>query len=373
MEKSDRYPESASWLTLAYASGLKLGRVKAIVTAWCLEGEQPLAALFELSPAELTARLGISAEEADLVVAAADLIPEQATWLVQLERNGTQLITRADARYPRALVRWLPMALQPLLLFCQGDPQMLSRPSAVLVGAQDADEEMVSLARDLATLLAEEGLVVVSGLGKGVGQAAFDAALASEGGQAAAVLPMGIDTFRAIPGVPGEVSTSAEQGRALLLSPFHPQARFAEAHAIARNKLIVGLVDGLFVVAAAEGDVAYETADEALRLGKAVYVWDVDAAVGPAVAGNHSLIEAGALPIVSASDVLDAVEAVVATALEGMESAEPPPVSALPPATLVKDAEVPYDSQAVLDLLKRTGKVPDVLARRLREELEDSA
>jgi DNA processing protein len=263
------------------------------------------------------------------------------------------------------------MALQPLLLFCQGDPEMLSRPSAALVGGQDADEEMVGFARDLATLLAEEGLVVVSGLGKGVGQAAFDAALASDGGQAAAVLPVGIDTFQAIPGASGELSTSAEQGRVLLLSPFHPQARFAEAHAIARNKLIVGLVEGLFVVAAAEGDVAYEAAGEALRLGKAVYVWDVDAAVGPAVSGNHSLIQAGALPIVSASDVLDAVEAVVATALEEMESAESPPASALPPATQVKDAEVPYDSQTVLDLLTGAGKVPDALARRLRKELED--
>jgi DNA processing protein len=365
MGELDRYPESASWLTLTYASGLKLGRVKAIVTAWCLEGGQPLAALFELSRDELTGRLGISVEEADLVVAAAELIPEQATWLAQLERNGTELITRADARYPRALVRWLPMALQPLLLFCQGDPEMLSRPSAALVGGPDAYEEMIGLARDLAALLAEEGLVVVSGLGKGVGQAAFDATLASEGGQAAAVLPMGIDTFQAVPGTPGEASTAAEQGRVLLLSPFHPQARFAEAHAIARNKLVVGLVDGLFVVAAAEGDVTYETAAEALRLGKAVYVWDTD------LAGNHSLIQAGALPIVSASDVLDAVEAVVATALGGMESAETPPASVLPPATQVKDAEVPYDSEAVLDLLAKAGKVPEALARRLREELED--
>lgn len=365
------YPESASWLTLTYASGLKLGRVKAIVAAWCLEGEQRLAALFELSPAELANRLGISAEEADLVITAADLIPERAAWLAQLERNGTQLITRTDARYPRALVRCLPLALQPLLLFCQGDLGMLSRPSAALVGARNADEEMVGLARDLATLLAEEGLVVVSGLGRGVGQAAFDAALASEGGQAAAVLPMGIDTFQAMPGAPGQVSAFAEQGRALVLSPFHPQARFAEAHAIARNKLIVGLVDGVFVVAAAEGDVAYETADEALRLGKAVYVWDVDAAVGPAVAGNSLLIQAGALPIVSESDVLDAVEAVVITALEGIESVEPPPASARPPATQVKDAEAPYDPQAVLDLLTRAGKVPEALARRLQEELED--
>ncbi len=97
----------------------------------------------------------------------------------------------------------------------------------------------------------------------------------------------------------------------------------------------------------------------------------MDPAIGPAVAGNQALIQAGALPIANVPDILEAVEVVVVTALERMEKAEQPPTT--PPSTLnqVKEAEVPYDSQAVLDLLSKTGRVPEALARRLRTGAED--
>jgi predicted Rossmann fold nucleotide-binding protein DprA/Smf involved in DNA uptake len=157
----------------------------------------------------------------------------------------------------------------------------------------------------------------------------------------------------------------------LLISPFHPEASFSEAQAVARNKLIVGFAEAVFVVTAGAEGVARETADESLRLGKIVCVWDLDPAMGSAVAGNQALIQAGALPIAGVPDILDALEVVVATALERMESAEPPPATSPAPLTQVKENEAPYDSQAVLDLLSKTGRIPDALARRLGAESED--
>jgi len=365
------FPETAFWLTLAYASGLKLARVKAIVAAWCLEGGQPLAALFELTPASMAAQLGIPREEGEQVAAAARRVSEHAEWLAHLEREGTQLTTRADPRYPRALVRWLPPAMQPLLLFYRGNFAMLSRPSAAVIGARDAGAEAVSLARELATFLAEEGLAVVSGLDRGVGKFALDAALSAEGGQAIGVLPMGINAFRGVAHTLEQVSSPLERGQMLLLSPFHPEAKFSEAQALARNKLIVGLAGAVFVVAAGEKDVTRATAVEALGLGKTVCVWDVAPSSEPAAAGNQALMQAGALPIGGLPDILDAVEAIVATALELMEATEAP-VTAPPPLTAqVKETEEPYDSQAVLHLLSEAGRVPEALARRLREDSGD--
>jgi DNA processing protein len=261
--------------------------------------------------------------------------------------------------------------MQPLLLFCQGDFNILSRPSAAVIGARDAGAEGVGLARELATLLAEEGLVILSGLGKGVGQAAFEAATSTEGGQAVAVLPTGISAFSGIPDAPVELSALTEQGQVLLISPFHPEAKFSEAQAIARNKLIVGLAEAVFVIAAGAEGVTRETAGEALRLGKTVCVWDTDPAAGPAFAGNRALIQTGALPIAGVPDILDALEAIVAAALERMEETEPPPTTPPPLPTQVKETEAPYDSQAVLDLLSKAGRVPEALARRLGSEAED--
>jgi DNA processing protein len=355
-------PESAFWLALTYASGLRLGRVKDIVTAWCLEGKRPLSALFELSSANMAARFDLSAQETGQAVAAAEHLSEQMAWLTRLERDSVQLITRADSRYPRTLVRWLPQVMQPLLLFCRGDLRILSRPSVAVIGARDSGPDTVGLAGELATLLAEEGLVVAGGLGKGVGRTAFDGALSVEGGLAVALLPMGIHAYHP----PQEVMAAVDRAQALLLSPFHPEAKFDEAQAIARNKLIVGLAEAVFVVAADEAGPARETADEALRLGKAVYVWDLEPSIEPAAIGNRSLIQSGALPITGVSDILDAVEAVVAIALELADTAETPSTSPPPPVE-AEETEAPFDAQAALDLLSKTGQVPEALARRLRE------
>ena len=354
-------PELASWLALAYASGLRLARVKTLVGAWCLEDGQPLAALWELPAGKMAARLGLSAEEAGRVATAAGRVPEQAAWLARLEGDGVQLVTRADPRYPPALIRWLPPALQPLLLFCRGEVGLLNQLAAAVVGAPDARAETADFARELAMLLAEEGLVVVGGLERGIGQAAFDGALAA-GGQTVAILPMGIGASPA--------PAAAGQGGALLVSPFHPDAKFDEAQALARYKLVAGLAEAVFVVAAGEAGGARAAADEALGQGKAVYVWDVSPAVEPAAASHPALVEAGALPIADAPDILDALEAIVAAMLEPAGEDEPPvasqPVAREHEHEEEEDAETPFDPQAALDLLSRAGRVPEALRRRLK-------
>jgi predicted Rossmann fold nucleotide-binding protein DprA/Smf involved in DNA uptake len=261
--------------------------------------------------------------------------------------------------------------MQPLLLFWRGNADILATPSAAVIGATEAGIQAVGLTGDLTTLLAEEGLAVVSGLGKGVGQAALGAALSAEGGQSIGVLPMGIEAFSRLPDRMGAMTDAVQQGRLLLLSPFHPEAKFSEAQAVARNKLLVGLSDALFIVTAGQEGIVRETAEDALRLGKAVYVWDVDASSDPTAAGNQDLIQSGGLPITGLADILEAVEAVVTTRLELGEGLQPPPLPPSSPAIQAAETEAPYDPRAVLDLLAKAGRVPEALARRLRQAQED--
>jgi DNA processing protein len=360
-----QFPESAHWLALAYASGLKLARVKSIVTAWCLEGDQALAGLFELPSENVAGLLGLSAEEAEQVIAAGSYLPQQVARLAQLKSDGVQLVTRADLRYPRALIRSLSPVVQPLLLFCRGDVGILGRPSAAVIGARDAGAETIGLARDLAMLLAEEGVVVVSGLGQGVGQAAFSGALLAEG-QAVAVLPMGINTFSGAADALEGLAPAVDGGQALLLSPFHPEAKFTETQAIARNKLIIGLAEAVFVVAAGEDGMTRETADEALQTGKTVYAWDVEPDFDSVAAGNQALIQAGALAVAGVPDILEAVETVVANALDLAEETEITSAALPSPAPQARETEEAYDPQSILDLLSETGRVPEALSKRLR-------
>jgi predicted Rossmann fold nucleotide-binding protein DprA/Smf involved in DNA uptake len=353
-------PEAAYWLALAYASGLKLAQVKAIVAAWCVEGGRSLGELFE------SGGLDMSADERNGIATATRSLPEQAEKLAHLQSQRAQLVTRADPRYPAVLMRWFPPEMQPLLLFSRGDIGLLSQPSAAVIGSRQAGDEAIRLARELGALLAEEGLAVVSGLGKGVGQAAFEGALGVEGGRSIVVLPMGLQAFTGT-SLSTETTTDVQPVQVLFLSPFHPNAQFSEAQATARNKLMMGLAQAVFVVTAGEEDATYDMAQEALRLGKAVYVWDLDGGDEPSATGNQALIKAGGLPVTGVPDILDAVEAIVAMALESAEASHPQPH--VPPAQVnqVEEAQAPYDPHAVLDLLSKSGRVPETLARRLRE------
>ena len=182
------------------------------------------------------------------------------------------------------------------------------------------------------------------------------------------VLPLGINTLLDMADMGADLTAAVEHGRAVLVSPFHPEARFTESQAIARNKLIVGLVEAVFVLAAGQEGVARDMAYEALGLGKTVYVWDVDPAVEPAAAGNQALIRDGALPISGLADTVEAVETIVADALEvavatDIESTPPPEMLQGPE----EEAAAAYDPETVLDLLSGTGRVHAVLARRLRK------
>jgi DNA processing protein len=353
--------EAAYWLALAYSTDLKLTRLKDILADWYVQRHQPLSALFELSPAELEEALNLSETEAAALQGARQDVLQQEAWLQSLSERGITVLTRGDIRYPPALVRALPFVAQPLVLFCRGNLERLGSLSVAIAGAQDASDQAIDSAQQLAAWLAEEGVAVMSGLGKGVGRAAFRGALTAEPGGAVAVLPMGIHAFE----IDAELAAALEHGQALLLSPFHPNARFDPAQALARNRLIVGLSDALLVMQAGEAGVERDMADEALRMGKGVYVWEVDSTeeTGDARwAGHPSLVQAGALPVSTASDILDMVEALKEMSLERTEAGMLP---TLPTQAAALEHSAGLSPQATLELLSRAGRVPEVLLRRL--------
>jgi len=84
--------QSAYWLTLTYASGLRLARVKAIVADWCLRGGHPLSDLSELSPADLAARPGLTGEECEVIQTPRGHVSRQAVWASDLASKGVHIV-----------------------------------------------------------------------------------------------------------------------------------------------------------------------------------------------------------------------------------------------------------------------------------------
>ncbi len=219
---------------------------------------------------------------------------------------GARLLAFGDPDYPAALAD-LPDA--PPLLWALGDPALLARPMVALVGARNASSLGLRMARRLAEGLGAAGLVVVSGLARGVDAAAHDAALPTG---TAAVLAGGIDTIYP-PENAALAGRIAAAGLMLTEQPpgLAPQAR----HFPARNRIVAGLALGVIVVEAAANSGSLITARAALdqnRIVAAVPGHPLD----PRATGANALLREGAVLVRDAEDMLAALAPALARAAE---------------------------------------------------------
>ncbi len=216
-------------------------------------------------------------------------------------------IRRRDAAYPSLLAA---IHDPPPALFVRGagTEEILSRPAVAVVGARACSAYGRSVARSLARELAAAGLVVVSGMARGIDGEAHRGAL--EAGVTVAVLGCGVD--RDYPAAHAELARRICE-RGLIVSEYEPGVEPAPWRFPARNRIISGLCEATVVVEARERSGALITADFALEEGR-----DVLAVPGEITsslsAGTNALIRLGAVPVTCAGDVLE---------LFGLAPAEP--------------------------------------------------
>lgn len=228
-------------------------------------------------------------------------------------RAWTEHVRAFDAhRYERELaasgLRFLPRGeLPPLLaaihdpppgLFVRGEAglDVLARPAVAIVGARACSGYGASVARSLGRELAAAGLVVVSGMARGVDGEAHRGAIEA-GGATVAVLGCGVD--RDYPAAHGALARRID----LVVSEYAPGVEPAPWRFPARNRIIAGLCAVTVVVEARERSGALITADLALEEGREVFA--VPGEIGSALsAGTNALLKLGAAPLTAAADVL---------------------------------------------------------------------
>jgi DNA processing protein len=190
----------------------------------------------------------------------------------------------------------------PRELFVRGNGALalLSEPAVAVVGARACSSYGRSVARSLGRDLAAAGLVVTSGMARGVDGEAHRGAL-DAGGVTVAVLGCGID--RDYPAAHAELARRICD-RGLVVSEYEPGVEPAPWRFPARNRIIAGLCRATVVVEARERSGALITADFALEEGR-----DVLAVPGEITsslsAGTNALLKLGATPVTSADDVLE--------------------------------------------------------------------
>ena len=187
-------------------------------------------------------------------------------------------------------------------LFVRGDADvaLLARPAVALVGARACSAYGRQVARALGRDLASAGLVVVSGLARGVDAEAHRGALEA-GGVTVAVLGCGID--RDYPAAHRELARHVA-GAGLIVSEYAPGVEPAPWRFPARNRIVAGLCAAAVVVEARERSGALITADFALEEGREVFAvpGEITSALS---AGANALLRLGATPLTCAQDVLE--------------------------------------------------------------------
>ena len=190
----------------------------------------------------------------------------------------------------------------PPTLFLRGaaDVEVLWRPAVAIVGARACSTYGAQVARMLGRELAASGLVVVSGLARGVDGETHRGAL-DAGGVTVAVLGCGID--RDYPAAHTELARRICE-RGLVVSEYEPGVEPAPWRFPARNRIIAGLTAATVIVEARERSGALITADFALEDGREVFA--VPGEITSMLStGTNRLLRQGATPLTSTEDVLE--------------------------------------------------------------------
>ena len=247
-------------------------------------------------------------------------------------------LRRSDRLFPERLRAIFD---PPRALYVRGgsELELLARRAVGVVGARSCSPYGAHVARMLGRELAASGLVVVSGLARGIDGEAHRGVLEAQG-ITVAVLGCGID--RDYPASNAQLSRRIEES-GLVVSEYEPGVEPAPWRFPARNRIIAGLCEAVVVVEARERSGALITADFALDEGREVFAvpGEITSSLS---AGTNALLRLGATPLTSAQDVLEAL---------GID----------PPAP-AGDADVSPAAAHVLELVREAPRGADELTER---------
>lgn len=224
-------------------------------------------------------------------------IPSQAETDRELEalaKLGGRLFVSLEADYPAGLKA---LDAPPPVLSLIGHPVLLGRDMVAIVGARNASALGRKFAMKLAADLGAAGLIVVSGMARGIDAAAHEGAFATG---TCAVLAGGVDNIYP-PENAGLYERIRAEGAVISEMPLGqaPQAR----HFPRRNRIISGLARGVAIVEAAEGSGSLITARYALEQGREIFAVP-GSPLDPRAKGTNRLIREGATLTESAEDIL---------------------------------------------------------------------
>ncbi len=323
------------WLALSLTQGLGPSRVRRLVEFFGSTEKVFKASLTELE------KTGIQAVSAQSIISgkSMELANEE---VARALAAGVSLLSMDDVYYPPRLKEIYD---PPIILYVRGEREVVTRPGIAMVGTRHPTPYGSGMAERLACDLASQGLVIISGMARGVDTASHRGAITAKG-KTVAVFGTGVDVI-----YPKENSRLSEQILALggtLISEF-PLGTFAAPQNFPiRNRILSGMSLGVLVVEAAEYSGTRITARMAIEQNR-----DVFAVPGNVTNKNswgpNTLIKQGAKLVATWEDVWEDLPTEVRLALTPAASHESLASSS---ASLFPDEGLPPHEKRILSLLK---------------------
>lgn len=282
--------EAAYWITLAHIPGWGYAKINRLISRFYQESGISIEEFFNLPETEWQKVYALEPKDIEELNAAKAELPNNAFLAEQLENEGYELIPITSPDYSQTLKANLKTTHAPALLYVKGNKQILQEKSVAIVGSRNASEVSLEFTDHVAKMATKEFKVVVSGFAKGVDKQALDSAIKYTG-QSIIVLPQGIMTFST------GFKTYYKQivdGDVIVLSVFHPRAPWKAELAMARNPIIYGLADEIYVAESSDSGGTWSGVVDGLRKKRRIYVRKPEAGEENA---NELLIEKGAIPV----------------------------------------------------------------------------
>ncbi|HXJ85557.1 MAG TPA: DNA-processing protein DprA [Candidatus Binatia bacterium] len=344
------------WLALSLTPGLGPTRARKLVERFGSSEAVIRASLTELESTEIQA---VSAQSL-ATGKSSELAREE---LARASDAGITVLSIEDDCYPSRLKEIYD---PPVVLYVRGNAEILCRPGVAVVGTRHPTPYGSGMAERLACDLAAQGLVIISGMARGVDTASHRGAISAKG-KTVAVFGTGVDVT-----YPKENSRLSEQILALggaLVSEF-PLGTFAAPQNFPiRNRILSGMSLGVLVVEAAEYSGTRITARLALEQNR-----DVFAVPGNVTNKNswgpNTLIKQGAKLVATWEDVWEDLPTEVRLALTPASPSESQSASS---ASLFPDDGLPPHERRLLSLLKADEATHiDELIEKLESEMSSS-
>lgn len=282
--------DTAYWVSLAHLPRWTHLKINNLIIKFYHEQKLSIEDFFMLTEHEWRNNYELNDKEiADLSLAKSELA-NNAFLVEDLENEGFELIPIISSNYSKTLKDNLKTAYSPPLLYVKGNKQILHENSIAIVGSRKASDVSLKFTDNIAQLASKNYKVVVSGFAKGVDKQALDSAINYKG-QSIIVLPQGITTFDS--GFKKYYKQIVE-GDVLVLSVFHPKSPWQAGLAMARNPIIYGLADEIYVAESSDEGGTWAGVVDGLRKKRVIYVRKPDIYEQNA---NNLLIEKGAIPV----------------------------------------------------------------------------